>query len=57
MSPTKVELKAEQDKIVKLQSYFVIGEAQLHLILQLLYYTLKTLGNIEKAVPWKSKAP
>ena len=48
---TKAELKAEQDKRVKLQtydlslfigqSYFVSDGAQLHLILQLLYYTLK----------------
>ena len=65
-SVTKVESKTEQDKIVKnqtyvlslfiSQSYIVIGEEQLFLILQLLYYTLKTLGNTEKIVSWKSKA-
>ena len=49
--PTKAELKAKQDKIVKLQTYdlnlficqgyFVNDEAQLYLILQPFYYTLK----------------
>ena len=48
---TKAELKAEQDKIVKLQtydlnlftgqSYFVTDGLQLYLILQPLYHTLK----------------
>ena len=48
---TKSELKAKQDKTVKLktfdlsvfigQSYFVNDDAQLYLILQLLYYSLK----------------
>ena len=57
---TKAELKAEQDKRVKLQtydlslfigqSYFVSDGAQLYLILQLLYYTLKSLGDTEKNV-------
>ena len=61
----KAELKAEQDKIVKLrtydlslftgQSYFNNDEAQLYLILQPFYYTLKTLGNAEKVVSRKSK--
>ena len=47
------ELKAEQDKIVKLQtydlslfigrSYFINDEAQLYLIFQPLYYTLRKL--------------
>ena len=62
---TKAELKAEQDKIVKLQTYdlsFFIGQryfnsegSQNYLIFQTLYYTLKRLGNIEKVVSWKSK--
>ena len=62
---TKAEFKAEQDKIVKLQtydlslfigqSYFVIDGAQLYLILQVLYYTLKRLGDTGKVVSWKSK--
>ena len=62
---TKAELKAEQDKRVKLQtydvslfvgqSYFVSDGAQLYLILQPLYYTLKSLGDTEKNVSRKSK--
>ena len=62
----KAELKVEQDKIVKLQtydlshfigqSYFVNDGAQLYLILQPLYYTLKRLGDTEKVVSWKLKA-
>ena len=61
---TQAELKAEQDKLVKLQTYdlslsigqshFVNDEAQLYLILQPLYYTLKRLGDTEKVVSWKS---
>ena len=56
----KAELKAEQDKIIKLQtydlspfigqSYFVNDRAELYLILQRLYYTFKRLGNTEKVV-------
>ena len=50
---TKAELKAEQYKIVKVQtyegeSYFVNNEAQLCLTLQPLYHTLKRLGNFER---------
>ena len=62
---TKAELKAEQDKRVKLQTYdlslfigqryFVSDGAQLYLILQPLYYTLKSLGDTEKNVSRKSK--
>ena len=62
----KAELKVEQDKIVKFQtydlshfigqSYFVNDGAQLYLILQPLYYTLKRLGDTEKVVSWKLKA-
>ena len=62
---TKAELKSEQDTIVRLQShdlslfvsksYFIIDGAQLYLILQSLYYTLKRLGDTEKVVSWKSK--
>ena len=62
---TKTELEAEQDKIMKLQtydlslfigqSYFVNDRAQLYLILQPLYYTLKWLGDTEKDVSWKYK--
>ena len=62
---TEVELKAEQDKIAKLQaydlslfigqSYFNIDGLQNYLIFQLLYYTLKRLGNTEKFVSRKSK--
>ena len=56
----KAEPKAEQDKIIKHQtyglsifigqSYFVYDRTQLYLILQLLYYTLKRLGNTERVV-------
>ena len=62
---TTAELKAEQDKIGKLQtydlslfiyqSYFFNDGAQLYLIFQTLYYTLKRLGDTEKVVSWKSK--
>ena len=62
----KAELKAEQDKIVKLQTFdlslfigqncFVNDRAKLYLILQPLYYTLKRLGNTEKVVSWKPKS-
>ena len=54
---TKTELKAGQDKIVKLQtydqrsidqSYFVNDGTQLYLILQLLYYTLKKLAILKE---------
>ena len=55
---TKAELKAEQDKTVKLQtydlshiigqSYFVNDGTQLYVILQLLYHNLKILGDTEK---------
>ena len=61
---TKAELKAEQDKIVKCQIYdlslftgqiyFNNDGAQIYLILQLLYYTLKRLGGTEKVVSLKS---
>ena len=64
-SASKTDLKAEQDKIVQLQiydlslfidqSYFVNDGAQLYLILQPAYYTLKRLGDTEKVVSWKSK--
>ena len=37
------------------QSYFNNHGAQLSLILQLLYYTLKRLGDTEKVVSWKYK--
>ena len=57
---TKAELKAERHKIIKLQtydsslfigqSYFVNDGAQLFLILQPIYYTLKRLGDTEKIV-------
>ena len=62
---TKAELKVEQDEIVRLQpydlslfigqSYFVSDGAQLYLIIQLLYYTSKRLGDTEKVVSWNSK--
>ena len=61
---TKAELKVEQDKIVTRQiydlslftgqSYFNNDGAQIYLILQLLYYTLKRLGGTEKVVSLKS---
>ena len=54
----KAELKAEQDEIVKLQtddlslfisqSYFFNEKAQLYLIFQTLYYTLKIPGILKK---------
>ena len=37
------------------QSYFNNDGAQLYLILQPLYYTLKRLGDTTKVVSWKSK--
>ena len=37
------------------QSYFNNDIAQLYLILQLLYYTLKRLSDTEKVVSWKCK--
>ena len=62
---TNAELKAEQDKITIPQtydlslfigqSYFVNDGAQLYLIFQRHYYTLKKLGDTEKVVSWKSK--
>ena len=57
----KAELKADKDKIVELQTYylslfisqnyFLNDGAQCYLILQL----LKSLGDTEKVVSWKSK--
>ena len=57
---TKAEIKADQYKIVKFQandsnlfifqSYFVNDGAQLYLILQPLYYTLKRLGDTENVL-------
>ena len=37
------------------RSYFSKDRAQLYLIFQTLYYTLKRLRNAEKIVSWKSK--
>ena len=37
------------------QSYINNDGSQLYLILQLLYYALKRLGDAEKVVSWKSK--
>ena len=37
------------------QSYFTNDGVQLYLIVQLLYYTLKRLGDTEKFVSWKFK--
>ena len=61
----ETELKSEQDKVVKLetldlsiffgQSYFVNDGAQLYLIFQRFYCTLKRLGDTEKVVSSKSK--
>ena len=34
---------------------FFNNDAQLYLIFQTVYYTLKKLGDIEKIVSWKSK--
>ena len=61
---TKTELETEQDKIMKLQTWFksfywskLLCQygAQFYLILQPLYYTLKWLGDTEKDVSWKYK--
>ena len=59
------EPKKLQNKIEKLQicdstlfigsSHFFNDGAQLYLIFQPLYYTLKRLGDTEKIVSWKSK--
>ena len=38
------------------QSFVFNDGAQLQVIFQPLYYTLKTLGDTEKIVSWKSKA-
>ena len=38
------------------QSYFFNDGAQLYLIFQTLYYTLKRLGDTEKIVSWKSRS-
>ena len=38
-----------------IQSYFFNDGVQLYLIFQPLYYTLKTLGNSEKVISWKSE--
>ena len=68
MLATKAELKMEQDKRVKLQSYdlslfigqsyFLNDGAKLYLMLQPLYFntstSLKRLGVTEKVVSWKS---
>ena len=64
-SLVEYELKKLQDKTEKLltydsnlfigQSYFFNDGTQLYFIFQLLYYTLKSLGNTEKIVSWKSK--
>ena len=60
IKPTKAELKTQQDKIVKFQTYdlsifigqtyFVNDDAQFYLILQLLNYTLERLCDTEKVV-------
>ena len=54
--------KIKQKKLQTFDSSFFIGQsylfndgAQLYLIFQPLYYTLKILGDIEKFVSWKSK--
>ena len=62
---TKAELKAEKNKILKLQtydlslfigqSYFVNDGARNYFRFQPLCYTLKQLGNTEKVVSLKSK--
>ena len=58
---TKAELKAEQDKIIKFQTYdfaHFIGQsygAPLYLILRPLYYTLKKLGTTEEVVSSQQK--
>ena len=59
------EFEKLQDKIEKLQkydsrlfisqNYFFNDGAQLYLKFQLLYYTLKRLGDTEKIVSWKFK--
>ena len=59
------EFKKLQDKTEKLQtydsslfichSYFFNDIAQLYLIFQTLYYTIKRLGNTDKTLSWKSK--
>ena len=37
------------------QRYFFNDGAQLYVIFQMLYYTLKKLDNAKKVVSWKSK--
>ena len=60
IKPTKAELKTQQDKIVKLQTYdlsifigqtyFVNDDAQFYLILLQLNYNLERLRDTEKVV-------
>ena len=38
------------------QRYFFNDGAQLYVIFQMLYYTLKKLDNAKKVVSWKSKS-
>ena len=63
---TKAELKAEQNKIVKLQifdsslfigqSYFSNDTAQLYLISKPVYKTVKTFYGLKETIPeWESK--
>ena len=49
------QLQAFDSSLFIGQSYFNNNGAQLYLIRQPLYYTLKRLGDIEKVLSWKSK--
>ena len=62
---TKVELKAEQDKILKLQvfdskyfcskSHFEVNGTQNYLVFQAVYRYFNTVANSNKVIRWKSK--
>ena len=49
------QLQAFDSSLFIGQSYFNNNGAQLYLIRQPLYYTLKRLGDVEKVLSWKSK--
>ena len=49
------KLQAYDSSLFIGQSYFLNDGAQLYLMFQTLYYTLKLLGDTEEIVSWKSK--
>ena len=51
----KKKLQTFESSVFIDQIYFFNDVAQLYLIFQTLYYTLKRLGDTEKTALWKSK--